>query len=292
MTSVIERLDIDLLSSPRLTFDDDDRIVVVSDFHMGVGDYADDFRRNEPIALEALRHYYRHGFFLILAGDMEELWENRSPHPIITTHFAIYRILRDFHHARRLYKLYGNHDEMWRKQAMVRRHLWYTSAARARGHEPLLKGLVVYAGVLLVHRPSGHSLFVTHGNQGDPYWMYAPSRFFLRYFWRPLQRYGLHDPTSPAQNHRRRVILEERIAHWVKLRHQPVLGGHTHHPLFPSEDDLPYYNDGSGVHPYSVTAMEITDGAMSLVKWSNSSTSRDGIIHREVMAGPRPFPRV
>jgi len=292
VTGVVERLDIDLLRSPRIVFDDEEAIAIVSDFHMGVGDYADDFRRNEPIALEALGYYRRGGFILILAGDMEELWENRSPHPIITTHFPLYRLFRDFHHAQKLYKLYGNHDEMWRKPAMVRRYLWYTSAVRARGHEPLLRGLTVHAGLLLIHRPSGHTLFVTHGHQGDPHLFYPPARFVVRHLWRPLQRYGLRDPTSPAQNYRRRRLLEERIARWASLRRQSVLAGHTHHPLFPPEDELPYYNIGSGVHPDSITAVEIVGGAMSLVKWSHATPEGEGPIRREVIGGPRPFPRV
>ncbi len=291
MSAIVERLDADLLASPRYVFDNEGRIVIVSDFHMGIGDYADDFLHNAPIALAALQHYYRQGFTLVMAGDMEELWENRNPNPIITTYFAFYRLFRDFHHARRFYKLYGNHDEMWRNPSMVRRYLWYTSITRSRGDEPLLRGLSVYAGLLLIHLDSGRSLFVTHGNQGDPYWMYPSSRFFLRYFWRPLQRYGLHDPTSPARNNRRRIALEEQIARWVRLRHQPVLTGHTHHPLFPPEGDVPYYNAGSGVHPYSVTAVEISEGKICLVKWSHAS-SNGGPIEREVMAGPRPFSRL
>ncbi len=290
MTSVIERLDIDLLSSPRLTFDDDDRIVVVSDFHMGVGDYADDFLRNARIALEALEHYLQHGFTLILAGDIEELWENRNPHAVIAAHLPLYTRLRAFHQKGQLYKLYGNHDEIWRNPAMVRRYLWYIPARH--GHEPLLKGLNVHAGLLLVHRGSGHSLFVTHGHQGDPRIFYPPARFFVRHLWRFLQQYGFQDPTSPARNHHQRIILEERIARWVRLRRQPVLAGHTHHPLFPPEGDVPYYNIGSGIHPYSITAVEITEGAMSLVKWSSAIPNDHSSLHREVMAEPRPFDRV
>lgn len=292
MTGIVERLDAALVGAPRLLFDDEAAFAIVSDFHMGVGDHADDFLHNAATALRALEYYFREGFTLILAGDMEELWENRDPRRIIATHFPFYRLFRDFHHRGRLFKLYGNHDELWRWPAMVRRYLWYTDVDHVGHPTPLLKGLSVYAGLLLVHRPSGHALFVTHGNQGDLFWVYPFSRFFLRFLWRPLQRYGLSDPTSPAQNHHRRVILEERLARWVRLRRQAMVSGHTHHPLFPPKGDIPYYNSGSGVHPYSVTAMEIRHGTLSLVKWSRDGAKHYGPIDREVMGGPRPFAEV
>ncbi len=290
MSPLTERLDIDLLRAPRLSFGDDERIAIVCDFHMGVGDYADDFAHNAPIALYALETYLYDGFTLILAGDMEELWENANPRTIIAAHYPIYHLFQRFHERGRLIKLYGNHDELWKRPAMVRRYLWYTRyGRRTRNPTPLLKGLQVHAALLLIHRPSTQTLLVIHGHQGDPHWLYPPARLIVRYFWRFLQRYGFRDPTSPAQNNHRRIILEERLARWVHARYQPILSGHTHHPLFPPQGDVPYYNAGSGVHPYSVTAMEIREGNLLLVKWSRSGSTNHGPICREVMAGPRPF---
>ncbi len=48
-----------------------------------------------------------------------------------------------------------------------------------------------------------------------------------------------------------------------------------------------YFNDGSCVHPRCITAIEIKDGTIALVKWSYK-TRDDGAVYigRSKLAGP------
>ena len=49
-----------------------------------------------------------------------------------------------------------------------------------------------------------------------------------------------------------------------------------------------YFNDGSCVHTNGVTAIEIVEGTIALVRWS-VKTRRDGLmfIGKDILAGPR-----
>jgi hypothetical protein len=57
--------------------------------------------------------------------------------------------------------------------------------------------------------------------------------------------------------------------------------------MFPEVGELPYFNDGSSVHPRCITAIEISEGNIILVKWQ-IKTRDDGTMYigREVLAGP------
>jgi len=48
------------------------------------------------------------------------------------------------------------------------------------------------------------------------------------------------------------------------------------------------FNDGSCVHPRSITGIEIENGAISLIKWQ-IATNDDGVLHivRIPLEGPR-----
>ena len=67
-----------------------------------------------------------------------------------------------------------------------------------------------------------------------------------------------------------------------------TITGHTHRPRFPEPGDIAYFNDGSCVHPRSITGLEIENGEISLVKW-NISTTEDGTLKvvRLLLEGPQ-----
>ena len=67
-----------------------------------------------------------------------------------------------------------------------------------------------------------------------------------------------------------------------------IITGHTHRPMFPDVGEVPYFNDGSCVHPRCITAIEIERGYITLVKWG-IETKKDGtlFIGRDIIAGPR-----
>ena len=67
-----------------------------------------------------------------------------------------------------------------------------------------------------------------------------------------------------------------------------VIAGHTHRPRFPEPNELPYFNDGSCVHPRSITGIEIVDLKISLIKWHIIS-KKDGTLQivKSVLEEPR-----
>jgi len=131
-----------------------------------------------------------------------------------------------------------------------------------------------------------------HGHQAD--WLnfkvWKVSRFFVRYFWMPLQKwFNFKDPTSPAKNYKNLIKVERKLKDWmIKNNNQMVIAGHTHRPRFPEPGDLPYFNDGSCVHPNSIIGIEIKDLEISLVKWHNSIDEKDQTkIIKTVLEGPK-----
>jgi hypothetical protein len=139
----------------------------------------------------------------------------------------------------------------------------------------LFEDLEVHETALL-----GEKIFLFHGHQGDAINdMFAPlGRFMVRNFWRPLQTgLGMKDPTSPAQNVRKRNKVENEILEWARQKKIVAIAGHTHRPMFSSlskqqreargKTEPYYFNCGSGVHPRCVTCLEIKDMEIELIKW-------------------------
>ena len=66
-----------------------------------------------------------------------------------------------------------------------------------------------------------------------------------------------------------------------------VIAGHTHRPRFPDANELPYFNDGSCVHPNSIIGLEIVNLQIAMVKWHDEldSIGHNRIV-KTVLAGP------
>jgi hypothetical protein len=115
------------------------------------------------------------------------------------------------------------------------------------------------------------------------------NRFMVRLLWRPLQIFGFYDPTSPAKNHKELIKVERRIKNWIaKNRYILTITGHTHRPRFPDPGEIPFFNDGSCVHPRSITGIEIESGCISLIKWEIATTKNGSLrVIRELLEGPK-----
>src|SRR5690606_16009848 len=99
------------------------------------------------------------------------------------------------------------------------------------------------------------------------------NRFMVRALWRQLQIFGISDPTSPAKNYKELIKVERRIKRWiVENKNLFTITGHTHRPRFPEPGDIAFFNDGSCVHPRSITGLEIENSEISLVKWLIATT--------------------
>jgi predicted phosphodiesterase len=272
-------------------FDDSSKLILFSDCHRGDNSFADDFANNRNIYFHALKHYFKEGFQYFEIGDGDELWENISFKPIFEAHKNVYKLLREFHLDRRLHLIWGNHDMVYKDPAYVKKYLATYFDPIEGCEKELLGGIAYHEGIILKHTGSHQEVFLTHGHQAD-WWNYTFwrwGRFLVRVLWKPLQVWGIADPTSPAKNYKELIKVERRIKKWI-LRNNLLVTvmGHTHRPRFPEPGDIPLFNDGSCVHPRSITGIEIEGGKITLIKWQ-IETTEDGYLQivRSVLEGPQ-----
>jgi len=277
-------------SAEEIPIDDTSRIILMSDVHRGDGSWADDFSKNQNLYFAALTHYYNDSYTYIEIGDGDELWKNKKISDIIYVHSDAYWLLSKFFNEGRLYLIFGNHDMCKKNDKFVKNNLYQYFDEREKKYYPLFENIKVHEGLVLRHIVTNQKIFLIHGHQASflDYEMWRLSRFLVRYLWRPLELFGVNDPTSTAKNYHKKDAVENKLTEWVTQEKHMLIAGHTHKPMFPDVGNPLYFNDGSSIHPRSITAIEIADGYIVLVKW-NVKTKDDGtlFIGREVLAGPR-----
>jgi len=265
------------------------KIVMMSDCHRGDGSWADAFSKNRNICYYALNHYNTNGFIYIELGDGDELWDNKHMSNIVGNHKDIFRLLSKFYEEGRFYSLFGNHDMLKKNEKYVKANLSYYFHARLKKQIPLFPDIKFHESIVLECEESKQRIFLVHGHQMDfkNYRIWQFSSALFRYLWKPLALFGIKDPTSTAKNYIEKEKVDRRLIDWIKENDQILIAGHTHRPMFPKPADSKYFNIGSCVHPRCITAMEIEDGKITLVKWSIKN-KEDGtlFIKREIIAGP------
>ncbi len=273
-----------------IPFDDDSKFVIFSDCHRGDNSFADEFANNRNIYFHALKHYHEHGFTYCELGDGDELWENRNFQMIFRAHKNVYELLAQFYTENRLEMIWGNHDMVYRNPKYVKKHLNTYLDHKTNQETPLFPGITYQEAIILQHQKTKQEIFMLHGHQADfmNYTAWKVNRFLVRVLWKPLQIIGISDPTSPAKNYRETIRVERRIKKWIATKNNLfTIIGHTHRPRFPEAGELALFNDGSCVHPRSITGMEIENGNITLIKWE-ISTSENGILQiiRTPLEGP------
>lgn len=284
------RLDRAYKNAKEISFSNEDKFIFFSDCHRGDKSFADDFARNENIYFHALKHYYNEGFTYCELGDGDELWEHSSFENILMAHKNVYTLLQKFHRKDRLHLIWGNHDMVYKDQNYVQKHLTTYFDPKDGREEVLFKNLKYHEAIILRHLDNQQEIFLCHGHQAD--WMnyhgWRFNRFLVRVLWKPLQIFGISDPTSPAKNYKELIKVERRIKKWITNNNNRLtISGHTHRPRFPQPGDIAFFNDGSCVHPRSITGIEIENGRISLIKW-HITTSETGTLQvtRVLLEGP------
>jgi predicted phosphodiesterase len=275
----------------RISFNDSSKFILFSDCHRGDNSFADDFANNRNIYFHALKYYYTNGHTYCELGDGDELWENIDFQSILEAHKNVYELMKLFFAEDRLHRLVGNHDMVYLKKRFVEKNL-YSYFNKVTGQDdPLFPGITFPEGLILEHEETGQEIFMMHGHQAD--WMnyvgWKFNRFMVRALWRQLQIFGIGDPTSPAKNYKELIKVERRCKSWiVNNKNLFTIIGHTHRPRFPEPGEIAFFNDGSCVHPRSITGLEIENGAISLIKWQ-IATSDDGTLKviRVLLEGPQ-----
>lgn len=199
-------------TSQELRIDDNARIVIFSDLHMGNGSWTDDFLHNGEMFREVLaRRYYEDDSTLILNGDVEEL-QRFSRRSIAERWQSLYALFRAFHQEGRLIRIVGNHD------------LANLGDMDCFGSEEPREGVTLNC--------KGNRLFILHGHQ--PLWKYERFNrwigYVLKYLLNPLKIKN----RTVAHNSRKRFVTEKRVYEFARSRGLLAIIGHTHRPLFES----------------------------------------------------------
>ena len=245
----------------RCSLEECSRYVIMSDCHRGTGTVYDNFLKNQHLYFAALGYYYTHRFCYIELGDGEELWENREYERIRECHGNVYWMFEKFECNNQIIRVYGNHDmELKREKEEC---------------------------VLLENKMGGRDICLLHGHQADVFnsVFWKLSRFLVRYFWKPLEKFGVNDPTSAAVNYKKQRSYEHCMEQFAEDMNLYLIAGHSHRPRL-QEEQL-YINSGSCVHPRCITAIEIERGKITLVKWTMETRPDMTLyVNRVVLAGP------
>jgi len=275
--------------SKEVFIDDSSRLALISDCHRGDGTSSDSFYKNERLYFTAINHYYQEGYTYVEVGDGDELWENRNFYDIQKVHSNVFKFLSKFYNEKRLYFIYGNHDMIKKDEEFVNRNFYRYFDQRTKSEIPLFEDIKIHEGLVLKYKREEDKILVIHGHQADflndDLWV--ASKYMVRYLWRPLEMFGVKDPTSTAKNYEKKLVVEKKLVEWVEKEKHILITGHTHRPMFPKVGQPPYFNDGSCVHPRCITAIEIVDGYITLVKW-NIKIREDGVLFvgKDILAGP------
>ena len=186
-----------------------DRILVISDFHMG-GGRGDDLDYNGELIKALLERYYlKQDWHLVLNGDIEEL-QRFSLLQIQERWSDLYALFDRFAEQGRLLKTLGNHDE----GLIFEKDYPY----------PLYNAICIETGF--------NPIYIYHGHQSSRvYTEYNHLvQAFLRYFLKPIGIRNISSARSP-----RRRFRTEKQAYLYSLQNQCIsIIGHTHRALFES----------------------------------------------------------
>lgn len=227
MEQAFRSLDRTFQQSPEVSLEDMERVIIFSDVHMGDGkEGGDDFLPNRKLLEQALNLYLRENYWLILLGDVEELWEC-SIEEVFETYREIYELFLQFFERKKFIRITGNHDIFLSERSYFKR-----VKRIKREFFPLFENSL--PGLRL--KINEATLFLTHGHQIDFFSsrIWRLSRFAVRYLWRPIQLLLKVSTTSPARNYRKRNHFEKIYFEWAKSRGVVFIAGHTHRPMFES----------------------------------------------------------
>lgn len=278
-----------LRNSKEIIFDDNSKIVIMGDCHRGYEIKKDDFLRNRNIFGAALKYYYDNLYTYIELGDGDELWEYRSYKDIIDSNKDIFGLLANFYKNNKFYMLYGNHDIIKKDEDFRKKYMSDYYDNNRKKLVPLFPNINVLEAIILKQKDTNNKFLLTHGHQGDFLndSMWKTARFLVRYIWAPLDGIGINNPMRAANSNRKKKKLERVYIDWANNNKQGIITSHIHQTYFPKIDEAIYFNSGCCVRYGYITAIEIINGYIILVKWSiKTRPDRSLFIDKEILNGP------
>lgn len=276
-------------SAMRIPLKNSSKLVLMSDCHRGDGSLADNFSRTEVIYHAALQNYDREKFTYIELGDGDELWENKRMADIVNAHKDVFQLLKKLHREQRLYLIYGNHDIKKRKTEKFKKYIVQYQHWETQKEKFLWEDLDFHEGIVLEDEENQRQILLLHGHQVDffNYQLWRVSKFLVRHLWRKVESFGITNPTSPATNQGKKKSVAKKLADWADVNGHMIIAGHNHRPALLTPDEGLYFNTGCCVFDQVITAIEIEQKSITLVKWG-MKTRVDGtlFVAREVLAGP------
>lgn len=271
-----------------INFDRDSKFVLFSDCHRGDGSYKDALYPNVNIYLTALRYYYNNNYSYIEVGDGDELWKFSDFNSIAEAHRDEYMILDQFKRDKRLYMIWGNHDDLKGKKYFK----WYMERYKNKNEFlfDFYKDLDIYEGLVLNYR-NLREYFLFHGHQFDIACdeFAVVTKFLVRYVWGFLNGImSFKEITSPAKYDNKREKIDKRANRWSEKNNINIIMGHTHNSIF-LNDNNSYMNIGAAVLPYSVTCIEIENGILTLCKWTITSINGGFLVVKKESLGTPKF---
>lgn len=213
----------------RIAFDlNKDKFVLLSDQHRGNGDNADDFRSSTGNFDAALKYYYDNDFTYINMGDSEECWKN-PVQTVIDTYYGQLQKEAAFLAKNKLFRLWGNHDNNWSKDELVKDYLKPIYGA----------GLLVLDSLMLCTTINDKpiQIFLAHGHQGDDVndKYYKWTKWKVRFIWAPIERWIRFNPNKPSNNYSLKNRHNHIMYEWSKTKENTIfISGHTHVAVFQS----------------------------------------------------------
>jgi UDP-2,3-diacylglucosamine pyrophosphatase LpxH len=247
-----------------------DRWILFSDLHRGARNRADDFRWSERSYNAALAWYHTMGHVLAVLGDADELWQERAG-VVIEAYRHTLELEARFHREGRYLRLWGNHDDAWGSDVLVRLYLDPVfGEPRLKPREHLLIRVVDGAEEL-------GTLFLVHGHQGtgtSDKWSRL-ARIPVRYVWRNVQRATGYGWSTPATDWRLRARHNIALYSWAQRQSGLVLiAGHTHRPVFKSrshadqlQEELQAAERALEAEPGSRALLEAVGSLVAELEW-------------------------
>jgi predicted phosphodiesterase len=283
------------------------KFIIFSDQHKGRRNGADDFLTCEAAYLEALKYYHQNGFHYIALGDCEELWENTLL-SVKKEQKASFEKEKMFLPHNAFIKIFGNHDLYWKNDPLAPLQLKDIYGMEVPIYEGVLLQTSIEGKKVEIFCTHGHQGdAVSDGNWFSKFFIskiWAPLQAYLKinpntpaydshlktlhnsimYEWSALQQ-GLllitghtHQPVFESLTHIERLYRQLLFARSVrdesmirilqaeierrKFTYTEISGDYL--KLLPSyfNTGCCCYNDGD------ITGIELSEGALRLVKWS------------------------
>jgi UDP-2,3-diacylglucosamine pyrophosphatase LpxH len=272
-----------------LPFDNTCNYIFFSDCHRGQGNASDNFLINQNLFFVALNYYFNKNYTYIELGDGDELWKNRNIDEIIKVHSDAFWLMSKFYDHNRLYLLFGNHDIVKKNKKFCQNKFCNYYNEQKHYEVPLFPKIVIHESLLLKSTQNSNQIFLVHGHQGDLlndtlWWI---GRWLVRYVWQPLELIGFNTPISADKTYKYKIKIEKSLSNFATSANTILIAGHTHRPAFSKPGESLYFNDGSCVQPHYITGIEISNGLISLVKWSVKSNEKGNLfITKDILDGP------